>query len=44
MRVLRKVFVTMAAAALSVGLVAISAPAADADSSWGSRTSPSGNP
>ena len=42
--VLRKVGITLAAAAMSVGLIAISAPAADADSSWGTRGVPSGTP
>ncbi len=37
MKVLRKVCATIAAATLSVGLIAITAPAADADSSWGGR-------
>jgi Spy/CpxP family protein refolding chaperone len=37
MRVLRKVCAAAAAAALSVGLIAVSAPAADADTSWGGR-------
>jgi hypothetical protein len=40
MRVLRKVTVTLATAALSVGLIGMSAPAADADSSWGGRGGP----
>jgi hypothetical protein len=42
--VLRKVGITLAAAAVSVGLLAISAPAADADTSWGTRSQPSGTP
>jgi hypothetical protein len=37
MRVLRKVAVAAATAVLGVGLIAISAPAANADSSWGPR-------
>ncbi len=40
MRVVRKVCVTAVAAVLSVGLIAISAPAAEADSSWGGRGLP----
>jgi hypothetical protein len=44
MSVLRKVCLTLAAAAVSVGLLGITAPAADADSSWGSRTPPAGAP
>jgi hypothetical protein len=44
MKVLRKVCATAAAAALSVALIAISAPAADADSSWGQRHGPTGKP
>ena len=39
MRVLRKVAAAAATAVLSVGLIGISAPAADADSSWGGRGS-----
>jgi hypothetical protein len=44
MKVLRKVCATAAAAVLSVALLAISAPAADADSSWGQRGTPSSTP
>jgi hypothetical protein len=40
MRVVRKILVAIAATTLSVGLIAISAPAADADSSWGNRGNP----
>ena len=40
MTVLRKVCVTLAAATLGVGLVAVSATAASADSSWGGRGTP----
>lgn len=44
MNVLRKACVTLAAAALSVGLLGITAPAANADSSWGYRGQPTGTP
>ena len=44
MRVLRKVTITVATAVLSMGLIAMSAPAADADSSWGGRGGPAATP
>jgi len=44
MNVLRRVCITVAAAALSVGLLGITAPAANADSSWGFRGMPAGTP
>ena len=44
MKVLRKICATAAAAALSVALIAISAPAAEADSSWGGRGIPLSTP
>jgi hypothetical protein len=40
MSALRKVCLTLATAAVSVGLLGITAPAADADSSWGPRKPP----
>ena len=40
--VLRKASITLAAAVFSVGLIAISAPAANADSSWDTRGVPHG--
>ncbi len=40
MKVLRKVCVTIAAATLGIGLVAVSATSAEADSSWGNRGTP----
>ncbi len=40
--VLRKASITLAATVVSVGLVAISAPAASADSSWDTRGVPHG--
>jgi len=40
MKILRKVAAVAATAALSMGLVAISATAADADTSWGGRPTP----
>ncbi|GGO73412.1 hypothetical protein [Nocardioides deserti] len=41
MNIARKVGITIAAAAVSVGLLGISAPAAHADTSWGYRIAPS---
>jgi hypothetical protein len=40
MKILRKFGISVAAAALSVGLLGLSAPAAEADSSWGGRGAP----
>ncbi len=40
MKILRKVCIGVASAALSVGLLGLSAPAAEADSSWGGRVGP----
>lgn len=40
MNIVRKVGITIAAAAVSVGLLGISAPAAHADTSWGYRVAP----
>jgi hypothetical protein len=40
MNVLKKICLTLAAAAVSVGLLGITAPAAEADSSWGGRKAP----
>ena len=37
MSILRKICITVATAAVSVGLLGITAPAAEADSSWGYR-------
>jgi hypothetical protein len=37
MRVVRRICIAAAAAAVSVGLLGITAPAAEADSSWGNR-------
>jgi len=44
MRVVRKVCITAAAVVLSMGFVGITASAASADSSWGSRGTPGGAP
>ena len=44
MKILRKVGISVVAAALSVGLLGLSAPAAVADSSWGTRGAPVGTP
>jgi hypothetical protein len=44
MNVLKKFCLTLAAAAVSVGLLGISAPAAEADTSWGPRKPPVGGP
>jgi hypothetical protein len=37
MRVVRKICIAAATAAVSVGLLGITAPSAEADSSWGNR-------
>jgi hypothetical protein len=44
MSVLKKICLTLAAAAVSVGLLGITAPAAEADSSWGTRVAPVSRP
>jgi len=44
MTILRKVCATIAAATLGVGLIAMTAPAAEADSSWGGRGGLFGTP
>ncbi|WP_257866226.1 hypothetical protein [Nocardioides marmotae] len=40
MSIVRKVGITVAAATVSIGLLAVSAPAAQADTTWGYRVAP----